>query len=134
MVLHNPNNWHWVNKDVSPWAKEFLESQIVGISAKEEEVSAKVTKLVSMDGDVEVSQRKGKLMSIFDVALNMEYEGIHHAFYRQSHQLRRKQVKTKKVQMSVAAYEFLNAPTTQSSTSTSYVPPSTNIEGQPRTC
>ena len=64
-----------MNKDASPWAKEFLESQIIGISAEDGDVSAKVTKLISMDGDVEVSQRKGKVISIFDVALSIEYEG-----------------------------------------------------------
>ena len=75
MVLHNPNNWHWVNKDASLWAKEFLESQTIGISAEDGDVSANITKLISMDGDVEVSQRKGKVISIFDVALSIEYEG-----------------------------------------------------------
>jgi len=75
MVLHNPNNWHWVNKDAGPWAKDYLESQVTNISAEEGAVSAKITKLVSMDGDVDVSQRKGKVITIFDVALNLEYEG-----------------------------------------------------------
>ncbi|RMZ91638.1 hypothetical protein DV736_g1135, partial [Chaetothyriales sp. CBS 134916] len=75
MVLHNPNNWHWVNKDATPWARDFIDSQITGISAEEDGVSAKVSKLTSLDGDVEVSQRKGKVISIFDVALNIEYEG-----------------------------------------------------------
>jgi activator of HSP90 ATPase len=77
MVLHNPNNWHWVNKDAGPWAKKFLESQIEDISAEEDGVTAKMTKLTAMDGDVEVSQRKGKVISIFDVALTFEYEGEH---------------------------------------------------------
>lgn len=76
MVLHNPNNWHWVNKDVGPWAKEYLESQVQDISAEENGVSAKVTKLTSMDGDVDVSQRKGKVITIFDVSLRLEYEGM----------------------------------------------------------
>jgi activator of HSP90 ATPase len=75
MVLHNPNNWHWVNKDAGPWAKKFLESQIEDITAEEDGVTAKITKLTAMDGDVEVSQRKGKVISIFDVALTFEYEG-----------------------------------------------------------
>lgn len=75
MVLHNPNNWHWVNKDAAPWAKEFLESQILDITAEEGDVSAKISKLVSMDGDVDVSQRKGKVITIFDVSLHIEYEG-----------------------------------------------------------
>lgn len=75
MVLHNPNNWHWVNKDVKDWAREYLEKSLVGISAQEGDVSAKVSKIVSMDGDVDVSQRKGKVITLFDVKLQMEYEG-----------------------------------------------------------
>lgn len=76
MVLHNPNNWHWVNKDVSPWAKDYLEEQVKKISAEQDGVSAKVTKVTSMDGDVDVSQRKNKVITIFDVRLRLEYEGM----------------------------------------------------------
>ncbi|KAJ5762336.1 uncharacterized protein N7511_005718 [Penicillium nucicola] len=75
MVLHNPNNWHWVNKDASGWAKEYLQQNLVGISVEEGGVSAKVDKLLSMDGDVDVSQRKGKVITLFDVKLSLEYSG-----------------------------------------------------------
>ncbi|KAF9250150.1 hypothetical protein DTO013E5_2865 [Penicillium roqueforti] len=75
MVLHNPNNWHWVNKDASGWAKEFLQKNLVGLSVEEGGVSAKVDKLVSMDGDVDVSQRKGKVITLFDVKVSLEYSG-----------------------------------------------------------
>ncbi|DAA74036.1 TPA_exp: Uncharacterized protein A8136_3818 [Trichophyton benhamiae CBS 112371] len=75
MVLHNPNNWHWVNKDVSSWARTYLEENLVGISAEENGVTAKINKLVSMDGDVDVSQRKGKVITLFDVKLQLDYEG-----------------------------------------------------------
>jgi activator of HSP90 ATPase len=75
MVLHNPNNWHWVNKDAAPWAKDYLAEKVTVITAEEDDVSAKVSKLVSMDGDVDVSQRKGKVITIFDVMLQLEYEG-----------------------------------------------------------
>lgn len=84
MVLHNPNNWHWVNKDVRPWAKDYLEEQVIGISAEESEVSAKITKLTSMDGDVDVSQRKGKVITIFDVSVRLEYEGMRSSIHEQS--------------------------------------------------
>jgi len=76
MVLHNPNNWHWVNKDVSGWAKEYLQKNLTTISAEEGGVSAKVDKLVSMSGDVDVSQRKGKVITLFDVKLSLEYSGL----------------------------------------------------------
>ncbi|KAF2471796.1 uncharacterized protein BDR25DRAFT_303195 [Lindgomyces ingoldianus] len=75
MVLHNPNNWHWVNKDVSGWAREFLDSELPTISAEHDGVTAKVDKVISMDGDVDVSQRKGKVITLFDVKLKLEYSG-----------------------------------------------------------
>ncbi|KAI9748977.1 MAG: hypothetical protein M1835_001666, partial [Candelina submexicana] len=75
MVLHNPNNWHWVNKDASPWAKDYLEQHLTVISAEEDGVSAKVEKVLSMEGDVDVSQRKGKVITLFDVNLKLEYAG-----------------------------------------------------------
>ena len=75
MVLHNPNNWHWVNKDVKEWAREYLEASLVGTSAKEGEVSAKVSKIMSLEGDADVSQRKGKVITLFDLVLKLEYEG-----------------------------------------------------------
>ena len=82
MVLHNPNNWHWVNKDVREWARQYLEKNLIGTSAEHEDVSANVSKILSMDGDVDVSQRKGKVITLFDVKLQMEYEGTG-AFHEQ---------------------------------------------------
>jgi len=75
MVLHNPNNWHWVNKDVSGSAKEWLQKELVGISAEDDGVTAKIDSIVSMDGDCDVSQRKGKVITLFDVKLKLEFSG-----------------------------------------------------------
>ena len=75
MVLHNPNNWHWVNKDVSPWTRQWLDENLGKIEAKNGDVVAKISKVQSMDGDVDVSQRKGKVITIFDVKLVLEYTG-----------------------------------------------------------
>jgi activator of HSP90 ATPase len=75
MVLHNPNNWHWVNKDASPWARQWFDENLTKIEAKEGDVTAKISKVISMDGDVDVAQRKGKVITIFDVKLTLEYTG-----------------------------------------------------------
>ena len=75
MVLHNPNNWHWVNKDVSEWARDWLDTNLTTFEVKKGDVWAKITKIESMDGDVDVSQRKGKVITLFDVKLKLEYEG-----------------------------------------------------------
>ncbi|EON97197.1 putative hsp90 co-chaperone aha1 protein [Phaeoacremonium minimum UCRPA7] len=75
MVLHNPNNWHWVNKDVSAWAKQWFEENLSKLEVEDGGVKAKISKVISMDGDVDVSQRKGKVITIFDVKLVLEYSG-----------------------------------------------------------
>ncbi|KAK5987820.1 hypothetical protein PT974_11954 [Cladobotryum mycophilum] len=75
MALHNPNNWHWVNKDVSAWTKQWLQDHLTTLAAENSDVKAKITSVQSMDGDVDVSQRKGKVITIFDVKLVLEYSG-----------------------------------------------------------
>jgi activator of HSP90 ATPase len=75
MALHNPNNWHWVSKNASEWAKTWFDENLTKISAESGDVSAKITKVVSSEGDVDVSQRKGKVITIFDVKLVLEYSG-----------------------------------------------------------
>lgn len=76
MALHYPNNWHWVNKDVRAWTQDYLSSDLVGTKAsKDDGTSAEVSKVLSMEGDVDVSQRKGKVITIFDVRLQLEYTG-----------------------------------------------------------
>lgn len=75
MVLHNPNNWHWVNKDVSQWTRDYLTKELVGLKAEKDGNSAEISKILSMDGDVDVSQRKGKVITIYDVKLQLEYTG-----------------------------------------------------------
>ena len=75
MVLHNPNNWHWVNKDVSEWTREYLTTELVGLKAEKDGHTAEISKILSMDGDVDVSQRKNKVITIFDVKLQLEYTG-----------------------------------------------------------
>ena len=75
MVLHNPNNWHWVNKDASEWAKSYLEKSLIGMGAEAGGVSANIKTVQSMEGDVDVSQRKGKVITLYDIKLQLEYEG-----------------------------------------------------------
>lgn len=57
-------NWHWKNKNVTPWAKTWFERELTAISVKgdgEEEVS--ISEVVEIDGDVELGQRKSKYVS-----------------------------------------------------------------------
>ncbi|ROW03590.1 hypothetical protein VPNG_07150 [Cytospora leucostoma] len=75
MVLHNPNNWHWVNKDVAPWTKQWFDENLTKLEAEDGETKVKVSKVVSSDGEADVSQRKGKVITIYDLKLVLEYAG-----------------------------------------------------------
>ena len=67
--------WHWVNKDVRQWAQDYFEKTLVGTEADNGGVSAEISKVKSMEGDVDVSQRKGKVITLFDVKLQLDYTG-----------------------------------------------------------
>ncbi|PCH37688.1 hypothetical protein WOLCODRAFT_22763 [Wolfiporia cocos MD-104 SS10] len=69
-------NWHWKNKTVTPWAKSWFERELATISIKgdgDEVVS--VTKVVDVDGDVELGQRKSKLITIYDCKVELKWAG-----------------------------------------------------------
>ncbi|ODV58839.1 Hch1p [Ascoidea rubescens DSM 1968] len=88
MVVNNPNNWHWVDKNCLNWAKEYLENNLTTISkavsvAKNKkdsgdnsEILIKVVKINSVSGDCDVAQRKGKTKCIFDLNLEFEVNGV----------------------------------------------------------
>jgi activator of HSP90 ATPase len=75
MVLHNPNNWHWVDKNCLSWARTYFNEKLVGLRVEEGDSSAEITGVRSCDGDVDVNQRKGKVISLFDVNMILEYSG-----------------------------------------------------------
>ena len=60
---------------MSEWAREWLTENITTIRAEKNGVEASIVKIASMDGDVDVSQRKGKVITLFDVKLVLDFEG-----------------------------------------------------------
>lgn len=75
MVLHNPNNWHWVDKNCLSWAREHFGKELVGLKAADSDIEVSVSKVKSVEGDVEVCQRKGKVISLFDIVIDLAWEG-----------------------------------------------------------
>ena len=54
-------NWHWKNKTVTPWAKQWFDRELTSIrigGEGSEEVA--IERVVEIDGDVELGQRKSK--------------------------------------------------------------------------
>ena len=74
----NVNNWHWVEKNCLPWAIDHLKSNLTGIEYIHESNGTKVsvTEVSSVTGDADLNQRKGKLITVFDVAITLLWNGI----------------------------------------------------------
>ncbi len=59
-------NWHWKNKTVTPWAKQWFERELTSVRVSgegTEEVG--VEHVEEVDGDVELGQRKSKCVWSF---------------------------------------------------------------------
>jgi activator of HSP90 ATPase len=73
----NVNNWHWVEKNCFPWAKSHVTDLMVGSQATRNGTTVSITDLSSMTGDADINQRKGKLITVFDVAFTISWKGIY---------------------------------------------------------
>ncbi|CDO70015.1 hypothetical protein BN946_scf184354.g17 [Trametes cinnabarina] len=56
-------NWHWKNKTVTPWAKQWFERELTTVRvAGEGTEEVGIERVVEVDGDVELGQRKSKVV------------------------------------------------------------------------
>ncbi len=62
----NVNNWHWIEKDVTEWAHAQLQEALL--------VSG-VSSVASVEGDVSIAVRKGRIRHIFDLTISLKLEG-----------------------------------------------------------
>ncbi|KAK6873349.1 Hsp90 co-chaperone AHA1 [Candida tropicalis] len=98
MVVHNPNNWyvllfanhlkqknpsllltflprHWIDKNCLPWSKEYFQVNIIDTTYEDEQYKFQITSIDSVSGDCDVTQRKGKVLCIYDMKLKFSLSG-----------------------------------------------------------
>ncbi|KAG7448287.1 uncharacterized protein BT62DRAFT_890232 [Guyanagaster necrorhizus] len=70
-------NWHWKNKNITKWGEDWFEQELMSlrIEGDKEGEAVWIAKVFSVSGDVELGQRKSKLITIYDCELNLEWEG-----------------------------------------------------------
>ncbi|CCE61146.1 hypothetical protein TPHA_0A00610 [Tetrapisispora phaffii CBS 4417] len=73
MVVVNPNNWHWVNKNTLKWSEEYFNETLRDFGGNLDDTKRVViTNIASVKGDSNVSQRKGKPICYFDLNLGLD--------------------------------------------------------------
>ncbi|GMM32982.1 Hch1 protein [Saccharomycopsis crataegensis] len=74
MVVNNPNNWHWVDKNVLPWSKTYITEKLTAITTTSSDFSVVIPTVTSVTGDSDLSQRKGKAIVIYDMKIVFDVE------------------------------------------------------------
>ncbi|KAJ3358165.1 hypothetical protein GGF32_000671 [Allomyces javanicus] len=69
----NAGNWHWVTKDVLPFARTYLTEQLTSIRVSHAGIDISITSVPSVDGDCSLNVRKGKLITIYDLAVTVAW-------------------------------------------------------------
>ncbi|KAJ3230476.1 hypothetical protein HDU81_004465 [Chytriomyces hyalinus] len=92
----NVNNWHWVEKNWQvkppstetgnvllipftnntsiPWAKDYVPSVLNGLTKEVDNVVLSTGQVSGFSGDADINQRKGKLITVYDIAFNVAWE------------------------------------------------------------
>lgn len=65
MDWKNVNNWHWIEKDCSEWAHQYLKEKLLFTSGKH------MYEALSIKGEVSVNVRKGKVRQIYDLEIEL---------------------------------------------------------------
>ncbi|KAG0186277.1 hypothetical protein DFQ28_008076 [Apophysomyces sp. BC1034] len=73
------SNWknvnNWVTKNCLNWSQTYFTEKLVELEGKKDGHYAKITGVDECTGDVDLNQRKGKIITIYDVALKLTWEG-----------------------------------------------------------
>ncbi|KAI9296037.1 hypothetical protein K502DRAFT_348434 [Neoconidiobolus thromboides FSU 785] len=72
----NVNNWHWTEKNCLPWATNYLTEKLKGLTAERDSYSVEIDNVDSITGDVNLNQRKGKIITLYDVVIKLKWTGV----------------------------------------------------------
>lgn len=72
----NVNNWHWTEKNATPWSKERITSLFKNFQIKHDsKVNCSVVQVDKIDGEATANNRKGKLIFFYEWNVVLKWEG-----------------------------------------------------------
>ncbi|KAK8864309.1 hypothetical protein IAR55_001556 [Kwoniella newhampshirensis] len=67
--------YHWRNKNCAPFAYDWMKKSLPGLKVDDGTQSAEIGEVTSVSGDCDLGQRKGKLLTIYDLEVEMKWSG-----------------------------------------------------------
>uniref|UniRef100_A0A336LKJ5 CSON009954 protein n=1 Tax=Culicoides sonorensis TaxID=179676 RepID=A0A336LKJ5_CULSO len=71
----NVNNWHWTEKNATPWSKEKLRELLEGMEIKQNGIVCRVKTCEKLDGEATANNRKGKLIFFYEWNILLKWDG-----------------------------------------------------------
>lgn len=70
-------NWHWKAKNLNSWGQGWFDRELTKVTVKGDKAGEEltITKIHEFEGDVELGQRKSKLITIYDCRIVLEWSG-----------------------------------------------------------
>ncbi|XP_066140824.1 activator of 90 kDa heat shock protein ATPase homolog 1 isoform X1 [Euwallacea fornicatus] len=71
----NVNNWHWTEKNASPWSQERIKELFNNITVKSDLADVKIKGVEKCEGEACANNRKGKLIFFYEWDITLNWEG-----------------------------------------------------------
>ncbi|XP_058833672.1 activator of 90 kDa heat shock protein ATPase homolog 1 [Topomyia yanbarensis] len=71
----NVNNWHWTEKNATPWSKDKLTALLQGYVIRGSGQECKIVEIEKLDGEATANNRKGKLIFFYEWNIVLKWKG-----------------------------------------------------------
>lgn len=71
----NVNNWHWTEKNATPWSKDRIKNLFNNFKIDGSEAECIITEIDKLDGEATANNRKGKLIFFYEWNIVLKWSG-----------------------------------------------------------
>ncbi|KAM9435782.1 activator of 90 kDa heat shock protein ATPase homolog 1a [Clarias gariepinus] len=71
----NVNNWHWTERDVTPWSQDILNELLLRVRVENEDGFCQITDVSEIEGEASINNRKGKLIFFYEWTIKASWTG-----------------------------------------------------------
>ncbi|KAI6237051.1 Activator of Hsp90 ATPase [Aphelenchoides besseyi] len=69
----NVNNWHWVEKNATPWSKRRFEELLIGQTVEKGAIKVTLNEFKKLEGDATANNRKAKLIFLYEFEILIKF-------------------------------------------------------------
>ncbi|MRA94220.1 hypothetical protein GH868_30305, partial [Bacillus thuringiensis] len=71
----NVNNWHWTEKNATPWSNDKLKELLEGLELEDDKHKCQIKEVTKIEGEASASNRKAKLIFFYEWVITAKWKG-----------------------------------------------------------